>query len=230
MAKARYKKTKQCIHGIDRKETCHFCEGSGSYLKQAIGRLNSIYAKRGGVSFEAAFALDAEFKRWLKVMKLKTPAKDASIDWYLDDLKERGRLSQEKKSNFKLSYNVAKFFPGLENISHRMLSFGCYRVIANANITPTQKDVFRKEAEENNYNIATIYEELERRYNIGRIKRISDTITYTGREQFIKQVRKFLNRGKKEITKGVKVSLVAKVDKRKTAFKPASPYSLRKFL
>jgi hypothetical protein len=215
MAKACYKKTKQCIHGIDRKKICPCCEGSGLYLKQAIERLNRIYAKRGGISFEAAFVLEAEFKQWLKVMKIETPVKDASIDWYLGDLKERGRLSQEKKSNFKLAYGVAKFFPDLKNISDRMLSFGCYRVIANAHIAPRQKDAFRKEAEEKNYNIGTIYDELERRYNIGRIKSISDTITYAGRKQFIKQVREFLNRGGKEITKGVKISLVAKVDKKK---------------
>jgi len=214
MPKASYTKKNECLHGKDRKEICFLCVAAGAYIKQAIEKLNKIYSKKGGVSFEVAFALAGEFKRWLKMNKIKAAIKEASIDWFLNDLKEKGRISEEKKSDFKLAYNVAKHFPDLKIPSKRKLPFGCYRVISSANIKEWQKNDLRKESEDDGISINNIYDILRERYNIGRIKRISTTIIFTSKEEFLKRINEFLTENK-EITKGDQVTLLAKVDRRK---------------
>lgn len=211
MTKACYKKTKQCIHGIDREEICFVCERSSSYLKRAIEKLDKICAKKGSASFEVTFTLAEEFKLWLVANQIKRPVKEASIDWYLSDLKERGKLSEKKKCDFKLGYSVAKFFPDLKNPHRRKLPFGAYRVIANANIAEEKKNKLRKIAEKHKLGIPYIYKLLARRYKIGRIRRIPETITFTSREEFFNRINEFLDEHK-DITMGVKISLVAKVD------------------
>lgn len=141
MAKLRYKKQLECIHGIPKSDYCPACEVDNVYIKNDLKSYNDTYDRRRVNNFALAFRIKANFNKW------KRRYTTSSIDYYLRLIEEAGKSSLDPNT-LKHAYYVSKAFPDLETVCNRKLSFSAYSEIANSRITKEDKRLLRKQLEE----------------------------------------------------------------------------------
>lgn len=175
-----------CIHGTSRSKLCWHCRDT--YAQEDLKYYKAIFDRKGGITFDVAFNLAKRFDRWSELHKSK------SIDKYLKELKKTKELQWEINT-LKQAYYVVKAFNDLDKRENRKLRFSHYREIANAYLAPERKQGLRAEAENRGgITVKEIRKLIESEANaLPEKKTAARTIIYHTEEQFLKDVKAFLD-------------------------------------
>jgi len=199
-----------CTHGLQKDKPCHFCAQEGVYFQRDTEVFEGIYLKSSNLSFELAFELDKRIKIW----------KEASKNLYLGDyfkaIKKSERIRWSENS-LRQAYTVALEFPDLAEKRENRLCFSSYREIANAGISSEEKQEILKIAEDEKLRFEEVRKLIKNEYKKEEVQEIDNSeikeeIVYHTEEDFIKNIKKFIQ-SHKDLEGGTTITL--KFKKRK---------------
>lgn len=183
-----------CSHGIQKDKPCFFCAQEGIYFQRDTEVYEEIYIKTSNVSFELAFELDKRIKIW------KEATKNPCLGDYFKAIKKSKRIRWSENS-LRQAYSVALEFPDLSEKRENRLCFSSYREIANSGISPEEKQEIRKIAEDEKLRFEEVRKLIKTEYKKEEVKEtvdseIKEEIVYHTGEDFVKEIKKFLQRHK----------------------------------
>lgn len=119
---------------------------------------------------------------------------------YFKAIKKSKRIRWSENS-LRQAYAVALEFPDLSEKRENRLCFSSYREIANAGISPEEKQEIRKIAEEEELRFGEVRKLIKTEYKKEEVKEtdnseIKEEIVYHTEEDFVKRVKEFLKRHK----------------------------------
>lgn len=183
-----------CSHGIERDKPCFFCAQEGVYFQRDTEVFEEIYSKTSNLSFELAFELAKRIRIW----------REATEDPYLGNYFKAIKKSQKirwSENSLRQAYAVALEFPDLAEERQNRLCFSIYREIANAGISPEEKQGIRKTAEDEKLHFAEARKLIKTKSKRKEAAKkddieIKEEIIFHTEEDFLKKIREFLQRHK----------------------------------
>jgi len=184
-----------CAHGIPRSKPCFFCAEAGINFQRDAEIYEEMYIKTSNTAFELAFKLAERIEIW------KQATKSSSLVEYFKGIRKCRRIRWSDNS-LRQAYTVATEFPDLLDKKENLLCFSIYREIVNTGeITLEQKQEIRKIAEEKKLSFKKVRELIKTEFRKDEAdkndeSKIKEEIIFHTEEDFLRQVKEFLQRQK----------------------------------